>query len=309
MPRRRLEEVTSLLRERIRDAAEMGAMQAGDRMPGTRRLAAELGADPRLVAAAFHRLEGEGLVRMRARSGVYLAGQVAGPPADRALAADWVTEVVAQAVERGMPAHKLAGSLDRMVAARQLRAAVVAATSDQAVGMVRELQDDYGITSAAIFPQQLRAASYPKALLRAQLIVTTTDLSSPVRKIATALGKSVIVVRVRPDLFSGDWIAFMNGPVCVVVSDPGFRVMLRQVMKPLPGSANVEIILAGSPEISRIPRDARTYVTESARRMLGRGALPGRVIRPRRVFSSETVRAIAAYLASRDVLHAKQKTP
>lgn len=298
MPRRKLELVTSLLRDRIRDATEMGAMRTGDRLPGTRRLATELEVDPRLVASVLRRLEQEGLVEMRPRSGVYIARESAGTSANGALPRDWACEVVAQAVERGMPVHRMAAAVAQLTDTYKVRAAVIAATSDQAVGIVRELQDDYGIAAAAVFPEQLAAGRYPKSILRAQLIVTTTQLESSMRRISAALGKPSITVRVRPDLFSEDWISFMRGRVYVIVADPRFRAMLRVILKPVPGSANVSILLAGDDDVSLVPRNARTYVTECARRMLGRGALPGRIIRPRRVFSSETVREVVAFLVA-----------
>jgi DNA-binding transcriptional regulator YhcF (GntR family) len=298
MPRRKLERVTSLLRDRIRDATEMGAMRTGDRLPGTRRLAAELEVDPRLVASAFRRLEQEGLVEMRPRSGVYVTKESDGSSANSTLPRDWACEVVAQAVERGMPVHRISSAVAQLTNTYKVRAAVIAATSDQAVGIVRELQDDYGIAAAAVFPEQLAAGRYPKALLRAQLIVTTIQLKSGVRKVSAALGKPFLTIRVRPDLFSEDWISFMRGRVYVIVADPRFRTMLRGILRPVPGSANVTILLAGDDAVSLVPRNARTYVTECARRMLGRGALPGRIIRPRRVFSSETVREVVAFLVA-----------
>lgn len=296
MPRPKLEGVTSVLRERIRDATAMGALKAGDRLPGTRRLAAELEVDPRLISLALRRLEEERMVILRPRSGAYVAPAVGTDDGPRQLPREWVAELVAQAVERGFAAPDLAAGVAHATNTHKVRAAVVAATSDQAVGMVRELQEDYGIASAAVFPQQL--AAQPRSLLRAHLIVTTSELERAVRKATDSLGKKLLVVRVRPDLFSGDWIAFMNGPVFVVVADPHFRAMLRQVIKPVPGSFNVTILLASSEEAGNIPRDARTYVTESARRMLGSAGLPGRIIRPRRVFSSGTVREIAAFLVA-----------
>lgn len=296
MPRHRLERVTSVLRDRIRDAVEMGALHRGARLPGTRKLAEELEVDPRLIAAAFRRLQQEGLVEMRARSGAYVSARSAGAAGHTPLGREWAAELVSQAVERGIPAHRLASAIGRLSDPRKLRAAVVAATSDQGVGMVRELQEDYGITSAAVFPEQLARGERPESLRRAHVLLTTTDLAPAIRRLASELGKKLIVVRVRPDLFSEDWIAFMNGPVFVVVADPRFRAMLRKVLKPIPGSRNVNIVLAGSSDVASIPRDSRTYVTESARRMLDRSVLPGRVIRPRRVFSSETVREIVAFV-------------
>jgi len=296
MPLYKLERVTSVLRDRIQDAIEMGAMKAGDRLPGTRKLADELRVDPRLVASAFRRLHQEGLVELRPRSGVYVAEISEDPSIQRALPSAWATEVVAQAVERGMPAHRISEAIATLTETHKVRAAVVAATSDQAVGMVRELQDDYGIAAGAVFPEQITREKPPTALLRAGLLVTTRDTQTVVRRLATELGKPVVVVQVRPDLFSEDWIAFMNGPVYVIVADPRFRVMLRQVIRSVPGSANVTILLAGSDEVSLVPRDARTYVSEAARRMLGSEALPGRIIRPRRLFSSQTVRDIVEFL-------------
>lgn len=300
MPRYRLEQITSVLRDRIRDAAEMGALKAGARLPGTRKLAAELEADPRLIAAAFRRLQQEGLVEMRARSGAYVSARGGSAATTNPLAREWAAELVSQAVERGVPAHRLGSAIGRLADTRSIRAAVIAATSDQAVGMVRELQEDYGITSATVFPERLARGERPQSLRRAHLLLTTTDLAPAIRRLAAELGKALIVVRVRPDLFSGDWIAFMNGPVYVVVADPRFRAMLREVLKPIPGSPNVRIVLAGSDDVASIPRDSRTYVTESARRMLDRSALPGRIVRPRRVFSSETVREVVAFLVARN---------
>lgn len=298
MPRAKLEGVTSVLRERIRDATAMGALNEGDRLPGTRQLAAELDVDPRLIGLALRQLAQERVVEVKLRSGAYIAKGMVADARTRRLPREWMAELVAQAVERGVPAHELAEGVAQATNTNKVRAAVVAATSDQAVGMVRELQDDYGIASAAVFPQQL--ASRPRSLLRAHLVITTDDLERPVKRVSDALGKTLLVVRIRPDLFTEDWIAFMKGPVFVVVADPRFRAMLRQVIQKVPGSANVTIVLAGSGETASIPREARTYVTECARRMLGSAGLPGRIIRPRRLFSSETVREIAAFLVARN---------
>jgi DNA-binding transcriptional regulator YhcF (GntR family) len=296
VPRPKLERVTAVLRERIRDAATMGALTVGERLPGTRALAEELNVDPRLIGLALRRLEQERLVEIQPRSGAYVAAGAGGDGGDPRLPPEWVTELVAQSVERGMPAQSLAADLKQATDTDKVRAAVIAATSDQAVGMVRELQEDYGIAAAAVFPSQL--ASRPRALLRAHLVLTTTDLERTARSITVTLGKSLVVVRVRPDLFSEDWIAFMRSPVYVVVADPRFRAMLRHAIQPIPGSSNVTIVLANGEETTRIPPDAPTYVTESARRMLGRAGLPGRTIRPRRVFSSATVREVAAFLVA-----------
>ncbi|MGI8619443.1 MAG: GntR family transcriptional regulator [Gemmatimonadaceae bacterium] len=290
--------MTTVLRDRIRDATGMGALAAGDRLPGMRALAADMQVDPRLIAAALRQLQQEGLIEVRPRSGAYVAATQAASSTAPALSREWTVEIVSQAVERGVAADRVSAALESLTATDKLRAAVIATTSDQAVGIVRELQENYGIPSAAIFPEQLAGGRLPPALKRAQLMVTTGDLKAPMTSLSAALHKPLIIVRVRPDLLSDEWISFMKGRVYVIVADPRFRAVLRDALKPVPGSGNVTIVLAHGLDLASIPADARTYVTESARRMLGREGLPRRLIRPQRILSSETVRQIVTFLVA-----------
>lgn len=69
------------LRERILSGCYLGSWAAGQRLPSARELAGAEDVDRKTVSAAYRRLEEEGLVRIRPRSGVYLAERrAAGTP-------------------------------------------------------------------------------------------------------------------------------------------------------------------------------------------------------------------------------------
>ena len=61
------------LMQQIRHAAETGALQHGDQLPGIRTLAEELVVSPNTVAKAYSELEHEGLLELRQGSGAFLS--------------------------------------------------------------------------------------------------------------------------------------------------------------------------------------------------------------------------------------------
>src|SRR6202140_1673807 len=61
-----------LLMQQIRHAAETGALQNGDQLPGIRTLAEELVVSPNTVAKAYSELEHEGLLELRHGSGAFI---------------------------------------------------------------------------------------------------------------------------------------------------------------------------------------------------------------------------------------------
>lgn len=60
------------LMQQIRHAAESGALEDGDQLPGIRTLAEELVVSPNTVARAYSQLEHEGLLELRQGSGAFL---------------------------------------------------------------------------------------------------------------------------------------------------------------------------------------------------------------------------------------------
>jgi len=292
MPARRRPQIASELRGRIERALMTGALAHGDRLPSTREMGAELDADPRVVLAAYRDLAGEGLVELRPRSGVYVArhalyDQGRRPPRP------WLTEILAGAVTRGFSTRDFCDDLREAALGSKLKAAVIATTYDQSAGLCRELRADYGIEATGIPVETLkRGLPIPAALSRAHLVLTTAIHAELGGQLAKKLGKRFIVARVRPEIVGDEWLLLLDREVFVVAVDPRFLRALRGYLASTPGAENVKMLLAGQDDLSVIPRDAPTYVTQAARERLGRTRIPGRLIPPARVFSADCVRAI-----------------
>jgi len=60
------------LMQQIRHAAETGALQDGEQLPGIRTLAEELVVSPNTIAKAYSELEHEGILELRQGSGAFL---------------------------------------------------------------------------------------------------------------------------------------------------------------------------------------------------------------------------------------------
>jgi GntR family transcriptional regulator len=61
------------LMQQVHHAAESGALQDGDQLPGIRTLAEELLVSPNTVAKAYSELEHEGLVELRQGAGAFIS--------------------------------------------------------------------------------------------------------------------------------------------------------------------------------------------------------------------------------------------
>ena len=289
------ERITDALRQRIAVGLQRGAMRPGDRLATTRELAADLDADPRVVAAAYRALEDEGLVEIRARAGVFVAALPGTPPTG------WLAEVVAQGIARGVAVPSLGAWVTRATGAKPTTAAAIAATLDQAMGLARELRDDFGVAAHGVLAETLRPGErLPRAVERANLLVAT-ELTAPVaRKLAERLGKRHVVIDVRPDLLSPEWRLLLARVAYVVIADPRFGALVHGLVAGADGATNVRLLVAGRDSMSEVPPDAPTYVTEAARERLG-GALPGRVLPPARTLSAESTLAIARVLVERNL--------
>jgi DNA-binding transcriptional regulator YhcF (GntR family) len=62
------------LKQAVIAALESGALQAGNKLPTVRALAAEVGLAPNTVARAYRELEALGVVDTRGRAGTFVSG-------------------------------------------------------------------------------------------------------------------------------------------------------------------------------------------------------------------------------------------
>jgi DNA-binding transcriptional regulator YhcF (GntR family) len=288
--------VTEVLRQRVLRALQAGTLHAGDRLPSTRELSAEFDEDHRVILASYRDLAGEGLVEMRPRGGVYAARTI-GPNGALPLPAEsWLVDMFAESVARGIPAPELGEWLRRSISTLRLRAGVVATTSDQIEGIRRELLDDYGLESEGIDAALLGTPREPVVLRHVDIIVTTEAHAHAVDALASRLGKPTVCATVRPDLIGGEWRLLLREPVYVVVRDRRFAETLLRFFQNTEGRENVRMMIVGTDDLGSIPDGAPTYVTRSARDVLGDTRISGRILPAARIFSGDSSRELLSFI-------------
>lgn len=291
------DQIVELLRRRIQRAVQAGVIEPGSRLPSARSLQTELGVDHRPVLAAYRELEAEGLVEMRTRGGIYLAPRPGSNRGIPSLPEGWLVDILASGVARDIPITELHEWLRRSVETLRLRAVAFESTDDQAKGLCRELQDEYGLEASAADVSVLAAGEdLPTTIRRADLFVTTLRHEAAIRRAAEQLGKQCVIASVRPDLITGEWRMLLTAPVYVVIADRKFADPLKQFFADTPGADNLRLIVAGEDDLSVIPADAPTYVTSGARERVGDQRIPGRIIPAPRLFSADSAREIITFI-------------
>jgi hypothetical protein len=257
---------------------------------------AEFDADHRLVLAAYRELSEEGLVEVRERGGVYVAGANAINGGAPALPVKWFVDTLTDAFAHEIAAPDLHEWLRRAIETLRLRAVVVSATRDQVLGLARELREDFGLLAEGIVADTLDPTSYPASLRRADLIVSNRGNAQIVERLGADLGKPTILLDVRPDLTTGEWAMLLRQPVWAVVGTPEFAVMLREFFANVRGVANLNVLVYGNDDLSAIPENAPTYVTHAVREQLGTTPIRGRILPAARTIAPESARELFNFI-------------
>lgn len=289
------------LRRRILRGVHAGTLRPGDRLPSARSLAHEFGADHRLVVAAYKEVAAEGIVELRPRGGVYVAAHSVHERGIPPLPERWFAELLEGGLAREIPGPELSEWLRRCTETLRLRAVVIAATADQAHGLCRELTDDFGFEADAFVADEVRGKPHPLALRRADMIITTGAHASWVTELAAEVRKPLTVIEVRPDLAAGEWALLLRRPVYAVVATAAFGEILLRFFADVPGVENLRVLVLGRDDLMAIPADAPTYVTQGARRELGKTALPGRVLPAARTIAAQSARELFAFIVRSNI--------
>ena len=140
------------LRERIVSGIYFGLWRPGERLPSIREIADAEGVDRKTAAAAYRRLEREGLVRVHPRSGVYLRVQRASEAATplEKLYRRWLENTYARASALGLRTNTILRLVSSVAEIERLRVPVIEQDWPQAETIAAELRDRAGINTVAI---------------------------------------------------------------------------------------------------------------------------------------------------------------
>ena len=311
-PRR--DAVIDTLRQRFLSASHLGLIRPGDKLPSARDIARELGVDRRVVLAAYRQLEGEGVLQLRQRSGIYFAPAAAGQPAANPARQDWMVDFLTEAVSRGVAVPALADELHRSVRTLRLRAACIECNADQTAALCAVLAADFGFETASVEVDPLRDVTTllgadgegidlgdpnraPTALRRADLLVTTPFHAGDVQLLAERLGKPWLAVALRADVFAELARLLEQGPACAVVADPRFAQKLETIYRSTAGKRHFRALVAGRDDLTQIPPDMPTFVTQLARdRLAGADVLRTQEISEPRALATGSVRELVTFV-------------
>lgn len=292
--------VTEIIRQRVVSEMHLGLIARGSRLPSVRELSREVRANPRVVLAAYQRLEEEGLVEMRERSGIFLAP---GRADFRPEAADLIVAVLTEAIRKGISPQSFSDVLRRGIAPMSRRAAVLECNGDQLFSVSEELRTDFGFQVHTI---DLEAPDGEESrdiqLQRVDVFITTSLHAAEVRKLSDRYGIPSIVVTMCTELFAGVRQRLEHEQVYFVVTDPRFGRKLERIFAETKGAANLRVLVNGRDDLAGIPAGAATYVTRITRKTLGSIPLLDRLIPEAHVFSAESGREILSFLVRSNLL-------
>jgi DNA-binding transcriptional regulator YhcF (GntR family) len=284
--------VTETLRQRIQAGLHLGTLAPGDRLASIRAVSAELRAGSRLVLAAYRQLASEGLVRLEARSGVFVQSDP--PCGDNLLpeVAMWIVEVFLRGLSRGIRPTEVRRQARVCLDTVRVRAVCLECNDDQLHALRRQLHEDYGFDAAGIDLNALeRREPVPPCATEADLIVTTRFHAAEARRLGRRLHRPVLVVALDTVLVTEVRRMLARGAVWWICTDPRFAVKLPRLF---PGPC-VNAIVLGRDSLDSIPPEAMVYATRAAAERLPLGWRAGRVVTIPRVFSSETARALLTF--------------
>jgi len=291
-------EIVEALRQRFFSGLHLGLLSAGQRLPSIRELAAELNVDRRTILAAYRELEREGLVELRARSGIFFAPGGSSPATARLESLDmWAVDVLLDAVTRGLSVPTFREMIARHTDSRELRVACIECNDDQTAALCAEVRMGYGLdTDAHDIDALLDDRTPARTLARADLLVTTPFHAGEVQELAARAQKPWIAVTYRADVFAEIAQRLPLGPVYFVITDPRFAKKLARIYANLDADHHLHVLVAGADELSVIPASAPVYVSRTARGRLAGDELLARVAPDMRTFSLDSARELLTFL-------------
>jgi GntR family transcriptional regulator len=289
--------LTETLRQRVVAGLHLGILESGERLPSLRRVAAEMAADPRAVMAAYRQLAAEGLVRLRPRSGVFVAPPPS--PVEELLPeiGSWLVEIFLRGLSRGIPPTELRRQVRACLDTVRVRVVCLECNDDQIHALHSQISGDYGFAAVGVEVDAVAGRGpMPPTVVNADLIVTTRFHAGEAQRLGRRLRLPVIVATLDRVFINEVRRLLAQGPVWWICTDRRFAEKLPRMF---PG-ASIKPILLGPNTLELIPSEAIVYATRRAAERLPSSWRPGRVVTMPRVFSGQTARALITFLVRRN---------
>lgn len=150
--------VLDVLRDRIISGLYLGFWQPGDRLPSIREIADTESVDRKTAAAAYRRLEEEGIVEVKPRSGVYLENAPTSPPPSpiERLRHRWLQHTYSGARELGLDTDAILLLIRAVAEVERIRIPVVECNWAQAKCIATELRERLDVQAVPYLIEDLR---------------------------------------------------------------------------------------------------------------------------------------------------------
>ena len=257
-----VDDLADYLRYRVVGLLHVGRTAPGGRLPSIRQLSRALDADHRAVAAAYRRLEDEGLVEVRPGSGVYAAGEERSGRGVASVTVRWAAGLFFDGWQRRMPRAQVGELVARCADARPT-CACLESVVDHRVALSAELERDFDLV---VDPVRVSNSGTLDDEGRRRL--EAADLAVTLQ--FHAAGTPLVVVSINPELVREVEAVLHRGPVTAVVADRRMGTRAERYLGVTDHRDAVNVVLAEELE-SLEPLEAAGPVlaTLAARRHLG----------------------------------------
>jgi DNA-binding transcriptional regulator YhcF (GntR family) len=209
------------LRDRIVTGLYFGNWQPGERLPSIRDIADAESVDRKTAAAAYHRLEEEGLVEVKARSGVFLRDERGnsngrGGPLEK-LQKRWLKNTYDGARALGLETETVLRLFSAVAEVEAAPVPILEEDEAAARTVAQELRDCVGINARPVLLQDLANRA---AAIGAPPFAVTTPYHA--QRVSQLLPRTpLIVATLSLDLLHGLLARAQAGPILVAVPSPG----------------------------------------------------------------------------------------
>jgi PAS domain S-box-containing protein len=271
-----------LLRSHLLNALHLGQLQPGDRLPSVRDLASDLGIGYHRALRDYRALVEEGVLEARDRSGFYAAEPTAPVPEALNETAEWVADIVSDAVRHQIRLPLLPDLLRRYAVRVPLTCACIDDALDYQRSLCWDAERHLGLHSRPVSPDVLPLATrldgvtlddLAAPLREADLWITTVYHARAVRSLGERVGKPVVVGSLAPDLVGVIEEQLRRRVLSVICVDPAFGERVRAVGGGRYGSRVRVVPADDAAAVAALDPGEPVLLTRAAHERLGNPAL------------------------------------